>query len=49
MKVNAPEKATDVSVVNVRHYTDGLTLFHVLVLQRAVCAEHLQLECNYTH
>jgi hypothetical protein len=49
VKINAPEKAMAVSVANVRHYTDDLTLFNALVLQRAVCAEHLQLEYNYTH
>ena len=47
MKINASEKATDVSVVNVRRYTEDL--FNAVVLQRAVCAEHLQLEYNYTH
>lgn len=41
MKMNAPEKATDVSVVNVGHYTEDLTLFNVLVLQRAVCVQNI--------
>jgi hypothetical protein len=30
-------KAKDVSVVNVRHYPEDLTLFNALVSQRAVC------------
>ena len=37
MKINAPEKATDVLVVNMGSCTEDLTLFNALVLQRAVC------------
>jgi len=41
VKVNAPEKATDVLVVNMGSYTEDLTLFNALVLQRAVCVQNI--------
>jgi hypothetical protein len=38
MKMNAPEKVTDVSVVSMGRYTpEDLTLFNAPVLQRKSC------------
>jgi hypothetical protein len=49
VKINATEKMTDVSAVSVGRYTtEDLTLCNAIVLQRSVCAEHFQLEYNYT-